>query len=260
MKHSLFRGISAWSLSLLLIFSAHASEPKTVLELKQATDTYFRNKNWTPFAASIRLSFYQQDEVKSHCYGTLLYDPLKKKLLMECFNGAGTPVFVFKNVDLNFLLYLPGIRKAWQGNIFELEYSLDFASHLRPLDLYRAVSPEAFSENQAVSAQGVSDGMEIEIAKPYQNRMYLARRLILNEKGQVKSEAFLTPDGAETTVVTREEFKKMKNQWDWISAQFFYAPQTAVIHPENGDKTLMEMKNLTLHGALPDEAWAVKIP
>ena len=102
--------------------------------------------------------------------------------------------------------------------------------------------------------------MELEIEKPYQGRRYLARRLILNNRGQVKSETFFTPDGAESTVITREHFEKIKNKWDWLKSQFFYAPETSMMHPQNGDKTVMKMKNMTLHGALPDNAWTVTIP
>lgn len=246
--------------SLFLQTSCLASEPKTVLEVKQANDTYFKNKNWTPFAASIELSFYKQDQLKSTCTGTLLFDPLKKKLLMECSGKLNQTVFVFRNDDLNFLVYLPGMGQAWQGDMFQLEYSPEFDSHLKPLDLYRAVSPEAFSENQVVGAYGVSDGMEIEIAKPYQGTTYLARRLILDENAQVKNETFLAPDGVETTVVIRDSFERQKNKFDVINSRFFYAPQTTVIHPETGDKTILRMNNITLHERFPDDAWVVSMP
>lgn len=244
----------------LLSTQGHTAELKTVLEVKQATDNYFHNKNWTPFAASIELSFYKQDTLRSTCTGTLLFDPLKKKLLMECFGRLGQPVFVFRNDDLNFLLYLPGMRNAWQGDMFQLEYSPEFDSHLKPLDLYRAVSPEAFSENQVIGAYGMSDGMELEIAKPYQGSSYLARRIILDEHGQVENETFLTPDGAETTVVVREGFNKIKNKLDAVNSKFYYAPETVVTHAETGDKTVLKMKNMTLHESFPDDAWVISMP
>ncbi len=237
-----------------------AAEPKTVLEVKQATDTYFHNKNWTPFAASIELAFYKQDVLKDTCTGTLLFDPLQKKLLMDCFDRLNQPVFVFRNNDTDFLLYLPGIHNAWHGDMFQLEYSTEFNSHLKPLDLYRAVSPEAFSENQVGAANGMSDGMELEIVKPYQGTNYLARRLILDEKGQVENETFFAPDGVATTVVIRDSFKKLKNKMDAVNSKFYYAQQTTVTHPENGDKTILRMKNITLRERFPDDAWVVSMP
>lgn len=247
---------------LLFFFlqTSHAAEPKTILEVKQATDNYFHNKNWTPFAASIELAFYKQDVLKDACSGTLLFDPLKKKLMMECFGKLGQPVFVFRNDDSNFLLYLPGMRNAWQGDMFQLEYSPEFDSHLKPLDLYRAVSPEPFSEDQVISAHGVSDGMEIEIEKPFENTRYLARRLILDGHGQVENETFLAPDRIETTVVTREDFKEMKNNFDSVNSRFYYATETTVIHPETGDKTILKMTNITLRENFPDDAWVVSMP
>lgn len=247
-------------LFLLLSSQAFAAEPKTILEVEQATDNYFKNKNWTPFSASIELSFYKQDTLKSTCSGNLLFDPLRKKLLMECFGRLNQPVFVFKNDDLNFLIYLPGMRHAWQGDMFQLEYSPEFDSHLKPLDLYRAVSPEPFSERQVIGAYGVSDGIELEIAKPYQGSQYLARRLILDKKGQVDHETFLAPDGGETTVVTREEFKKIKNKFDSVNSRFYYAVKTSVSHPETGDKTVLVLKNITLYEQFPDDAWVISMP
>jgi len=248
---------------LLFFLAPHtvfAAEPKTPFDVKQAANIYFKNKNWTPFAASIELSFYKNDELKSTCSGTLLFDPLKKKLLMECFGKLGQPVFVFRNDDLNFLLYLPSMRQAWQGDMFQLEYSPEFDSHLKPLDLYRAISPEAFSENQVVGAYGMSDGMELEIVKPYQATNYLARRIILDQRGQVKNETFLTPDGAELTVVVREGFKQLKNKWDAINSTFYYAPETAVTHAETGDKTILKMTSVTLHESFPEDAWVISMP
>ncbi|HCM42371.1 MAG TPA: hypothetical protein DIS66_03535 [Candidatus Omnitrophica bacterium] len=248
-------------LSLVLAsFPAAAAEPKTVLELKQATDTYFKNKNWTPFAASIELLFYKENGAQSRCTGTLLFDPLRKKLLMDCMGESGLPVFIFKNDDLEFMLYVPGMNRAWFGNMYELEYSPDFDSHLKPLDLYRAASPEPFSEDQAISANGVGEGMEIEIAKPYQTIRYMARRIILNHHGQVEHETFLTPDGTATTVIVREKFKKMKNKFDGINTRFYYAPQTILTHPETEDRTVMNISNVTLHAGFPDEAWEMEIP
>lgn len=249
--------------SLLLpavLQTASAAEPQTVLELKRATDTYFQNKNWTSFAASIELSFYKQDELKSRCTGTLLFDPLKKKLMMECSGQLNQPVFIFRNDDLNFLIYLPGMRHAWQGDMFQLEYSPEFDSHLKPLDLYRAVSPEAFSEEQAISAYGMRDGMEIEIAKPYEGSHYMARRLLLDYNGQVQNETFFTPDGTETTVVTRENFKKINNKFDTVNSRFYYAEQTSVTHPETGDQTILKMTNVTLNAGFPEDAWVVSMP
>lgn len=249
---------------VLLLFiigkTAPAAEPQTVLELKRATDTYFRNKNWTSFAAAIELTFYQKEELKSTCSGTLLFDPLKKKLIMECSGKLNQPVFVFRNDDLNFLLYLPGMRHAWQGDMFQLEYSPEFDSHLKPLDLYRAVSPEAFSEDQAISAYGMRDGMEIEIEKPYENTRYMARRLLLDFQGQVRNETFFTPDGTETTVVTRENFKQLDNPFDSINKVFYYAEQTSVFHPETGDKTVLKMTHVTLNQGFPEDVWVVSMP
>ncbi len=252
------------ALAAVIFFSfalpSQAAEPKTILEVKRAAGNYFKNKNWTPFAASIELSFYKQDALQSACTGTLLFDPLRKKLLMECFGESRQPVFIFRNDDLNFLLYLPGMRRAWHGDIFQLEYSTEFASHLKPLDLYRAVSPEAFSEKQVAGAYGMSDGMELEIVKPYEGHHYLARRLILDDKGQVQNETFLTPDGSVTTVVIRGGFKKIKNKLDAVNSKFYYAPQTTVAHPGTDDKTILKMKNITLYEAFPEEAWVVALP
>lgn len=237
-----------------------AAESKTILDVKRATDTYFKNKNWTPFAASIELEFYKHDALKSTCSGNILFDPFKKKLLMECFGKLGQPVFVFRNDDIRFLLYLPGMRHAWQGDMFQLEYSTEFDSHLKPLDLYRAISPEPFSENQVIGAYGVSDGLELEIEKPYETIRYLARRMILNEHSQVENETFLTPDQSISTVVIREKFKKLKNKIDPVNSRFFYAEQTTVTHPETGDKTILKIKKVTLHPAFPDTAWVLSMP
>lgn len=239
---------------------AFAAEPKTVLELKQATDTFFRNKNWTPFAASIELLFYKANGAQSRCSGTLLFDPLRKKLLMDCMDESGLPVFVFKNDDLEFMLYMPGMNQAWFGNMYQLEYSPDFDSHLKPLDLYRAASPEPFAAEQAISANGVDEGMEIEIAKPYQTIQYMARRIILNKHGQVEHETFFTPDGTATTIIVREKFKKMKNKFDRINTKFYYAPQTIITHPETEDRTVVNISHVTLHASFPDEAWEIEIP
>lgn len=245
---------------LLACFQGKAAEFKTVLEVKNATETYFRNKNWTPFAASIELVFYEEDAIQSRCSGALLFDPLRKKLLMECYGESGFPVFIFKNDDVHFVLYLPGREKAWAGDIFQLEYSDDFSGYLRPLDLYRAVSPEPFSEGQAIGAYGVNEGMELEIAKPYQGSRYLARRMIVNSRGQVEHESFMTPDGDIKTVVVREIFEKIKNKLDHLNTKFYYAPQTFVVHPETGHRTLLQIKKVVLYESFPDEAWTVRIP
>lgn len=259
-----FKNLFPAAFSCALIFclgsAGYSAEPKTADELKKATDAFFGNKNWTPFAASFDLYFYQENEKQNACSGALIFDPLRKKLLMDCFDESGQAVFVFKNDDLNFTLYLPGIARAWTGGIFELEYSDEFQSHLHPLDLYRAISPEPFEESQAISANGVYEGMEIEIAKPYGNSRYLARRIILNKHGQVEHETFFTPGGSITTVVIRELFQSMKNKYDTINSIFYFAPQTIVLHPEEGEKTVMNIKKVTLYEAFPDEAWELKLP
>ena len=100
-----------------------------------------RRASWIAFKAKVMLHFYQEEEEKASCFGRLLYDRLEEKVVLSCVDNRNKLLFTFKTSDRDFELYLPAMKNVYEGNIFSLSDSPEINSHLKPLDLYRALKP-----------------------------------------------------------------------------------------------------------------------
>ena len=120
-----------------------------------------RNGYWNAYQGEVVLHFVTSENRQAVCEGTLTYQRLNEKMLLRCFNKAKQPLvsrgspeesngqllFILKTFDENYDLYQPATRAVYSGNIFDLENSRDIESHLKPLDLYRALKFFAVPED-----------------------------------------------------------------------------------------------------------------
>ncbi len=100
-----------------------------------------RRGNWIALNGDLSLEFLTPQGKKVTCRAELVYQRLDEKILLKGFNEKNEPLFIFKTSDRNFELYLPLISEFYHGSIFDLEDSPEIQSHLKALDLYRALKP-----------------------------------------------------------------------------------------------------------------------
>ncbi len=205
-----FRFLSALALSLTLFsFSSRAEEimnpPSFTLE-DVAKRVEKRRGTWISLKAETEVLFITAENQTASCQGTLLYNRLDEALRLDCFNDKAILIFTFKTLDRDFELYLPARKSLYQGDIFSLEDSPAIESHLRALDLYRALKPMLIQEENTSLDQAEDGLISIQTNRPDDTPF---RQLTVSNQGDILSETYYAMDGNPSVEIKREDFQKI---------------------------------------------------
>ncbi len=168
-----------------------------------------RRSDWTLFKAKLMLHFFQEDEAKASCFGQLSYDRIEEKIVLSCVGTQNKLLFIFKTFDRRFELYLPASQTVYEGNIFALNDSPDIDSHLKPLDLYRALKPFVIPLNEAFVERADKTHTGIKIYSKYHENRYVSRKLVATSEGDVPFEIYYSQKEMPVTVIRRQNYRRM---------------------------------------------------
>jgi hypothetical protein len=213
-------------------------------------------------APKLRLKFRTPRGKKAECRGELVYQRLDEKILLKGYNEENALLFVFKTTDHDFELYLPREQARFTSNIFALEFSPEIHSHLKALDLYRALKPLSIpSEGTAVEKAGSETRLKVRGKKG--NLSFIAREVTANPQGAVLNEIYYGPDKKPRAVIAREDFREVeRSKKEKFLFPYRVIIKSAVDSVDEGafDKTVMEFESIDFNAPLEDADFAFEPP
>lgn len=191
----------------LICASAYAAQNLTDTIEKIET----RRGRWTSFHGFLRMNFSTPQGKTADCRAEIYYNRLEEQIALKGFRENRELLFIFRTDDRNFRLYLPKRETEFTGTIFDLEDSPALHSHLKALDLYRALKPGLIRENDAEIEES-SAGLTLLKSG--------VRNLWVNVQGDVLKETF----GVKTSI-ERSDFKKINLEG---KNEFYYPFRIAI--------------------------------
>lgn len=214
MRHPKVKALLSVLLLAVLLGSAPVLAQTGVLLAGQLQDLITRIERnrmpWVMMQADVRVRFVTSDQKTAACTSRLAYQRLEEKILLECYNDENQLLFTFRTEDKLFELYLPTRGALFRGNIFDLEDDPNIDSHLKPLDLYRALSPMMIPVEQTQVQDWNRNHAVLGIYRKAQNGMILSRRILTSQGGDIQTETFYSPEEKPTTVIHRSEFRQVE--------------------------------------------------
>lgn len=219
-----------------------------------------QRSQWTAFKADLALDFLTEGGHQASCRGELIYHRLDEKLILECFNTQNELLFAFKTDDRQFELFLPAYDTVFFGNIFELEDSLDIETHLKPLDLYRALKPMALFLRQASIENWSHDKIILRAYGKKHEGSYLARRMTTNHQGDVTKEIFYSFDEQPLVSIYRSNFQKFRLADSGSKKPITYPQQILIESDKTGQQTVLFLEKIHFFSRLENQDWSLTLP
>lgn len=253
----LFFGLSIFP--LLAYPAAGPSVEELVFQIEE------RRGSWISFRADLEIHFLTADRQSASCKGKLAYQRLDEKILLQCFNERGELLFIFKTFDKNFELYLPSQAAVFQGDIFSLEDSPSIESHLRALDLYRALKPAAIPFEAQLEPHSEAGKWRLKIYGSRGENSLLAREVIVTAEGDVIEENYYQLGLSRPSVgVNRSGFEKIN---DSVSNEEFFFPRKIRIESvkeisgvESVIQTVLLFQTLEFLSQIPEDEFLLSLP
>jgi len=219
-----------------------------------------RWSRWTALKADLTLNFEAEQKDSASCRGELTYNRLDEKLLLHCFSNDDKLLFGFKSDDTEFELYLPTRDIIFTGNIFDLENSPDIESHLKPLDLYRALKPLAVPQKFSSIEGWNKKTVALKVFGRNHFEHYLSRRLVTSQKGDVFKETYYSFDEKPTVTIYRSNFQKYRIADSQYKKKVVY-PQRIYIESESIDKRVdLIFDHIQFYSFLEKQDWSLTAP
>ena len=175
-----------------------------------------RRGHWTSLHGFLRMNFSTPQGKNADCRAELYYNRLEEQILLKGFRENRELVFIFQTDDKYFRLYLPKQKTEFQGTIFDLEDSPEIHSHLKALDLYRALKPWLVREENTALEKNVRGLTLLKIGPQ--------RQVWVNVQGDVLKEEY-GAEGKTKTIIERSDFKKINQD----GKEKFYYPFNILI-------------------------------
>lgn len=151
----------------------------------------------------MRMNFSTPYGKKAQCRAEIRYNRLEEELTLKGFGKNKEPLFVFQTNDRDFKLYLPKLQNEFTGTIFDMEDSPDIHSHLKALDLYRALKPGLLRPENTVMEEG-----EHGLVMLKTETAATQRQVWVNLEGDAVKEQYGS-DGKLKTEIERTRFRKI---------------------------------------------------
>lgn len=208
---------------------------------------------WVSLKATLSMEFSTPQDKKAACRAELVYDRLDERILLKGFNEKNEPLFMFRTDDRNFDLYLPPANTVFSGSIFDLEDSPQIHSHLKALDLYRALKPMALPAGKTSVAN--EDGLlKLEI----KNRKDIERALFANENGDTVKEIYYRRGGVIKTSIERSGFKEFKKNKETFAFPSVIRIESYAAAGEN--KTLLNFESSDFNPIMDEGVFNLELP
>ncbi len=219
-----------------------------------------RVAGWILFQAALSLRFITADNQTASCNGSLLYERLNEKILLQCAGDNGKTLFVFKSEDRQFELFIPERKTLFCGNIFDLNDSSEIESRLKPLDFYRALKPAAIPISKTEMEFRDHDYAFLKIRNESRGISYLARTVLARPEGDISQETYYGWDGKPRTSIQRSEFRTIRipNSLRQLKIVFPFRIETESLPKK--EKMVMEFREVKFPPAIPAASWQFPYP
>lgn len=162
-----------------------------------------RRGYWTSLHGFLRMNFSTPQGKSAQCRAELYYNRLEEEIILKGFRENKELLFIFRTHDRDFSLYLPKQKTEFQGTVFDMEDSPDIHSHLKALDLYRALKPGLLRPDNITAEEG-----EHGITMLKTQTVFTQRQVWVNVQGDALKEQYGT-GGKLKTEIERSAFKKI---------------------------------------------------
>ncbi|MBI3307575.1 MAG: hypothetical protein HYZ84_07215 [Candidatus Omnitrophica bacterium] len=243
------------SFSPLSLGASTSSTPEAVA--KQIEN---RRISWVALKARVVLHFYQEDREKASCFGRLLYERLQEKVVLSCVGRQNKLLFVFKTLDRSFELYLPALKTVYEGNIFALSDSPEIDSHLKPLDLYRALKPMTFAAAESEIEKQDETHTAVKIYSERHNKRYLARKILATREGDVPVEIYYSENEEPETLIQRSDYQEILLPGQRSKGKVVFPRQIQIDSSAKRNKTVLLFKKIEFPARFVDENWGISYP
>lgn len=162
-----------------------------------------RRGRWTSLHGFLRMNFSTSQGKSAQCRAELYYNRMEEEIILKGFRENQELLFIFKTNDRNFRLYLPKQKTEFHGTIFDMEDSPDIHSHLKALDLYRALKPGLLRPDNITAEEG-----EHGLTMLKTQTVFTQRQVWVNVQGDALKEQYGS-GGKLKTEIGRSAFKKI---------------------------------------------------
>jgi len=217
--------------------------------------------NWLGYKAEIKMRFTTRQGQTAACRGELTYYRLEERLLLQCYNSNKNTLFIFKTNDLDFDLFLPMQKTLYKGNIFDLEFSDNIDSHIKPYDLYRGLKPMLIpfdkvkleSQDKVLTTFLVMDNRH---GKNFWGRRAQAE----TAKGDVLAETYFDPAGQTELLIRRSDFKKVSGRGKISRDPLRFPFRVRLQNYKDNTETEILFLNLEVIKNPPEGDWRIVLP
>ena len=226
----------------------------TLLKLLEA-----RNYRWIGIQSNVIFSFIAPGGSQAICGGELRYQRLDEKMLLVCSDQKGDLLFIFRTLDRRFDLYLPSQQTLYHGSIFDLQDSPEIESHLKLLDLYRALKPMTFNPRNAEIDNLTGATIILNIFSENAEPRYLTRKLYMTPQGDVIGEVYFSKEGKPVTEIRRQEILEIPTHHTAFPSIFF-PKRVTLVSPETGKNTAILFSKVKSVDVIEDVDWLFPVP
>lgn len=220
----------------------------------------YRHYRWVAFRADVILFLVAPNNTQQGmCGGELLYNRLDERMLLSCYDSTGNLVFIFRTLDRRFDLYIPGQNTLYHGSIFDLEDSPEIDSHLKLIDLYRALKPGMFDPKRTEVDSATDVKIAVNVFGERDGRPYLSRRAYLTPVGDVVGELFFDPDGQVMTEIQRYDFQKINARVGSFKSVYF-PKKVTIVSPGSGKNTAIFFNRIKPLDSIETYQFLLRIP
>jgi hypothetical protein len=216
-------------------FSAEASKKPELETLLNQIE--YRHYRWVALRADVVLFFVSPGNVnQGMCGGELLYHRLDERMLLTCYDAEKNLVFAFRTLDRRFDLYIPSQNTLYHGSIFDLEDSPEVESHLKLIDLYRALKPGMFDPRRTEVSATSDIKISLDVFGGGGGEKYLSRKAYVTPSGDVVGELFFSLEGQTLTEIQRHDFQEINERVGSFTSIFF-PKKITIVSPSTGKNT-----------------------
>ena len=231
------------------------------LLLQQVRRLEYRRGMWTAVRARLKLQFISAANQSGICEGDLLYNRISEKIFLKCFNQKKKLLFIFRTNENRFDLYLPDRSVLYQGNIFELSDSPELESHLKPLDLYRALKMTAIPYNQRIIWRHLPEGgSQIQLYSNKNGEAFLSREIYSTPADDVTREIYFSPDGKGQLDIKRSDFRRIEYKLFRQKEVFYFPVKIEMINHEKQLRTVFYFQEVSFPGNFTEKEWFLMAP
>ncbi len=250
-----------------LLFLTCLVPPPVILKAAPLTDVApiirqieLRRGNWTAMRADLSLVFVTEFGQSASCQARLVYERLDEQLLLHCRNPSGKLLFTFRTQDRFFSLYLVDQNRVYEGDILDLQNNPEIESHLRPLDLYRALKPITMAEGETLVESVGANWVTLQIWRQSATNQYLSRRLFVSPEGDVLKENFYQPDQMPSMTIERSEFYRFFSPVRDFREPVIYPRRILVESAEPSRSVLLLFEEIRFFSLLDQQDWSLGAP